>query len=360
MQIPFRRRLSFRQGFTLIELLVVIAIIAVLIALLLPAVQAAREAARRAQCVNNMKQLALACYNYESSLGSFPMGNVITNANPSFGQASCSYLRWSWTVMAYVLPYMEQGSGYNAYNLIWPSDNSPTVAINGPNWTAGVQKIASFICPSDGIAAYASPTNYYIPVSQNSYGGNRGTWETTIFNWVNGAGVATQGANSCGWAMGNGMFGPEGSVRVADVTDGTSNTLLFGEMSQFPQDSGSAWMFGNVLGWWGDGGGFGRITGGAYPVPAPNSTYDNTGTVGNACLFGNGTVLPPDWLINAAVPGGACNNFGNWGFRSKHPGGVNFSFSDGSVRFIKNSVNLIAYRSLGTRNQGEIVGSDAY
>ena len=359
MQIPFSRR-SVRQGFTLIELLVVIAIIAVLIALLLPAVQAAREAARRAQCVNNLKQLALACHNYESAAGAFPMGNVQSNATANAFGAACTE-SMLWTVFAYVLPYVEQNAGYNSYNLVWPAFVPPGApVITTPNWTAGTQKIGSFICPSDGVAAFASPTNFFIPVSQCSYGASRGTWETTIFNWVNAAGVAVQGANSCGYAIGNGMFGPEGSVRVADVTDGTSNTFFFGEMSRYGAiDAGSAFSFHNVIGFWGDSGATGRISGGGYEVPAPNAPWQNATTVFSACFTSN-LVLPPDWLQNAAIPGGPCNQLGQWGFRSMHPGGVNFSMADGSVRFIKNSVNLAAYRGLGTRNQGEIVGSDQY
>ena len=108
-------------GFTLIELLVVIAIIAVLIALLLPAVQSAREAARRAQCVNNLKQLALASHNYESSAGSFPMGNVAQNATANGFGAQCSKSQL-YSAFDYILPYMEQSAGYNSYNFIWPGD----------------------------------------------------------------------------------------------------------------------------------------------------------------------------------------------------------------------------------------------
>jgi prepilin-type N-terminal cleavage/methylation domain-containing protein/prepilin-type processing-associated H-X9-DG protein len=358
-------RPSSRHGFTLIELLVVIAIIAVLIALLLPAVQAARESARRAQCTNNLKQIALACHNYENSNGSFPIGNRQTNPTADgFGNPACS-ASMMWTAFAYVLPYMEQSAGYNAYNLIWPADANPKVASQTPNGTAGTQKIASFVCPSDGAAVFADPTRYFVPVSQCSYGENRGTYENVLFNWIDNNGNAVQSGDTCGWGGGTGMFQPEGSVRISEVTDGTSNTFLFGEMSRFLNEPGSsAWMWANAMGYWGDGSynwsiGARRITGGAFVVPAPNSPPDLTGNIWSACFSGP-LVLPPDWLMNATIPGGPCNTLGQWGFRGLHPGGVNFAMTDGSVRFIKNSTNLATYRALGTRNQGEVISSDAY
>ena len=111
MRGPSRRR----RGFTLIELLVVIAIIAVLIALLLPAVQAAREAARRAQCVNNLKQIGLACYNYESVSGSYPMGNITQSAAES---PTCAGTFYGHTAMSYILPFLEGGNQYNIDELL--------------------------------------------------------------------------------------------------------------------------------------------------------------------------------------------------------------------------------------------------
>ena len=216
MQVPSPRR-PVRFGFTLIELLVVIAIIAVLIALLLPAVQSAREAARRAQCVNNLKQIALACHNYEGSIGAFPMGNLQTNVvADGFGNPPCTANMW-WTAFIYILPYMEQGAGYNAYNLIWQSfNNGGAPVINTPNWTAGTQTIASFICPSDTSSGPHNPNGWYVPTSQCSYGENRGTWENVIENWVSSSGIATQYASTCGWGGGTGMFMPMGSVRIAE------------------------------------------------------------------------------------------------------------------------------------------------
>ena len=133
------------RGFTLIELLVVIAIIAVLIGLLLPAVQAAREAARRAQCVNNLKQIALASHNYESSVGSFPMGNSYRAFNDPFGGAPCS-TAFGHSAFNFILPYMEGGNQYNLYNF-----NRPYNSIS--NATAGRDKVSAYVCPDDSAPA---------------------------------------------------------------------------------------------------------------------------------------------------------------------------------------------------------------
>jgi prepilin-type N-terminal cleavage/methylation domain-containing protein/prepilin-type processing-associated H-X9-DG protein len=344
----YNARPRFHRAFTLIELLVVIAIIAVLIALLLPAVQAAREAARRAQCVNNLKQIALATFNYESSTGAFPMGNTAYAANSLYD------------AFDFILPFLEQGVDFNAYNFSWPADMYPKTASAGPNVTAGTQKIAGYVCPSDMPASPANPTQYTIAVNQGSYGMSRGRLENIYFNWVNNAGVATMYASTGGWGGGDGMFMPEGVVRVSDVTDGTSNTFLFGEMSRFKQDGANAWMWSNLTAAWGDGSFFSgsvRITGGAFVIPALNSPPDTVGTIFANC-FAN-CVLPPDWITNAG-PGGPCNLLGQWAFRSFHPGGGNFAMTDGSVRFIKNSISLVVYRALGTRNLGEVISSDSY
>jgi prepilin-type N-terminal cleavage/methylation domain-containing protein/prepilin-type processing-associated H-X9-DG protein len=357
VQVPLPRR-SVRQGFTLIELLVVIAIIAVLIALLLPAVQAAREAARRAQCVNNLKQMALACMNYESANGSFPIGNTYNNvAANGFGAACSEDVLWS--AMSFMLGYMEQTATYNAYNFIWPADNGKA-ASTGANGTAGTTKIASFICPSDTVSTPCNLNLYTIPFAQSSYGQSRGTWENIFFNWFNSGGTCTMFASQCCWGGGTGMFMPESVVRIADVTDGTSNTTLFGEMSRFRQEPPNLWQFSNLAIAFSDStfytGGV-RIVGGAYNVPSPNSPPDTTGVNTNAC-FGP-AVVPSDWLLQAG-PGGPCNVLGQFAFRSNHPGGVNFAFADGSVHFIKNSVSLPAYRAIGTRALGEVVSSDQY
>ncbi len=199
------------RGFTLIELLVVIAIIAVLIALLLPAVQSVREAARRAQCVNNLKQIALAAHNYESASGTFPMGNRAATFYFSPQIATACYVYVGHSVFVYLLPYMEDANQYNSYNIQRPYNSYS-------NLTGLGTKVSSYVCPTD-----------------TSYGAARGTLETTIFNWALAAYPDPNQPyySTCNWGGSDGMFGPEQSVKISAVTDGLSNTLFFGEQSQF-------------------------------------------------------------------------------------------------------------------------------
>src|SRR5437763_1249303 len=239
------------SGFTLIELLVVIAIIAVLIALLLPAVQSAREAARRAQCVNNLKQIALGAHNYESAQGSFPIGNrgfqLVYPGLPPCGIETNppGAVPIGHSAFVFILPYLEDATVYNAYNIV-------RTYLSSSNITGISTKVATYICPSDTDAA-PDPTGD-IPIVQGSYGTSRGLQETLAFNWATTATLPDpkgQYASTCNQGPGDGMFSVEWAHPVRSVTDGLSNTFFFGEMSRFRNEPpGSNFMFNIVGGIW--------------------------------------------------------------------------------------------------------------
>jgi prepilin-type N-terminal cleavage/methylation domain-containing protein/prepilin-type processing-associated H-X9-DG protein len=356
---------SSRRGFTLIELLVVIAIIAVLIALLLPAVQAAREAARRSQCVNNLKQIGLAMHNYHSSTNSFPFIGAIQPYQIG------STTRWSdWSAQAMLLPYMEQTQIYNTCNFSWAPEWSANLgwAINS---TSSLTIINSFLCPSDGNAGKGG----FI----NSYCASQGTSTYGYPEGPNNAEVSTGGSS--------GVFAYSRNYGLADITDGSSNTLAFSE-----------WVVNNPL-----GRPPGRATGAAVSLKAtgrldvnvfntvaaplaaltlvqsdmqlcsasfqsgqqgngPGSTWA-TGAMGYT-LFN--TIVPPNGGGNIqwqACRNGCCNQSQHADYNvatSKHAGGVNITMADGSVRFTKNTIAYLTWWALGTRANGETISSDAY
>ena len=343
------RSSALGRGFTLIELLVVIAIIAVLIALLLPAVQAAREAARRASCINNLKQIGLAVYNYESTSGSYPMGNITRSW---VDDPNCGGIYYGHTAMSYILPYVEGTAQYNAINYSRPYNTFAQT-------TAFYNKVSTYLCPTDGTAVAIPPP--FIATAQTSYAPVRGIREN--LRWTQ---APPNASNRCGANDSEGLFGANIAYRIAEVSDGTSNTMMFGETSRFKEEEaiGSHFSFWNVAGAWvgppwtgtpawpGDV----RVTGGAFVVPRLNAPPVLIG--GPSCQDN----VPAPHSLNWSLPPNnpPCLNLGQWGFRSRHPGGANFLFADGSVKFLKESVNYLTYRSLGTRANGEVLSADSY
>jgi prepilin-type processing-associated H-X9-DG protein len=216
-------------------------------------------------------------------------------------------------------------------------------------------QVASFTCPTD-LPFTQEPANFY-PYVHNSYGTNRGRNETIAHTWASASFPDPNQPyyKSCNYGGGDGMFGPDEVVKIAQVTDGLSNTFLFGEMARYPDEPTSSFSIGNVTQYFQSdyNGIVGVPSSGAYVIPLLNAKPDKTGAIAGPC-FAN-VNFPPDW-INVPI----CQQYGQFGFRSRHPGGANFAFADGSVKFITNGINLNTYRALGTRAGGEITSSDSY
>ena len=340
------------RGFTLIELLVVIAIIAVLIALLLPAVQAAREAARRAQCVNNLKQLALACHNYNSATGIFPVNLYL---HPAYTSNTYTWNNSSWLV--FLLPYMEQSPLYNAvnFNFAWGPNNiggGYANIVGYANSTVRVTVINALLCPSDVSPAIDTTNADEIgtsPAAGTSYVGNLGDNCLQCAPAANTVALCTAQGYFCRGAQlgdpasttippspgtGSGIFWRECTgVSLAAIIDGTSNTFLAGEQIM------------KVTNW--------------------NSWVEANQSIGSTALPLN--YIAPGVSIQGAgstiVSSGATDT-GNWyhwySFRSYHPGGGNFALCDGSVKFIKNTIAMPIYQGLSTRGMGELISADSY
>ena len=322
-----------RLAFTLIELLVVIAIIAVLVALLLPAVQQAREAARRAQCKNNLKQYGLALHNYH---------DVFDQIAPGGDGKWWDGTSVSWQVR--VLPYLDQAPLYNQINfslLNIPNtlhmNNNPGSVILPTN--ANLFRTATVPyarCPSD-TSNKVDPWGQL--VFQTSYTGSLGSQLTPSansscqpFNIFAQPNTAAHG-NTTDPNQLSGMFTRVGcKVRIADVTDGTSNTILVGEVLPNCNDHnwvGGAWFFN----------GMGNAQGSTV-TPINDFT---------TCSPAYGRITNP-----------ACTAQSNWnyswGFRSMHSGGAQFLFCDGSVHFLSQNINMMTYQALGGRRDNQIIG----
>jgi prepilin-type N-terminal cleavage/methylation domain-containing protein/prepilin-type processing-associated H-X9-DG protein len=299
------RASGLRAGFTLIELLVVISIIAVLIALLLPAVQAAREAARRAQCTNNMKQVLLAFHNHVSTYGTLP---PVRSETPSFG----------WGI--YILPYLEQVQLSNAFNL---SNNFYDVQ----NQTVTHTAVQVFVCPSNPAGIHDEPLGLGTTVY-----GTRGYVGDYKANHLLNSQYQVKGAAGNPVLLRAAMFQP-----ISAVIDGTSGTTLIHEQAGRPD-------------WY--------LRRGKQPASTSNPTdvywWDAWSSYSHFQYQG--------YANDGKSTGWACSvNCNNGqGIYSFHPGGANVGFCDGSVRFLKESVQVTIVFALATRDGGELVSADAY
>jgi prepilin-type N-terminal cleavage/methylation domain-containing protein/prepilin-type processing-associated H-X9-DG protein len=365
-------RRDTRRGFTLIELLVVIAIIAVLIALLLPAVQAAREAARRSQCVNNMKQLALALQNYHSAYDAFPLGGNPNSPGPD--NPGSIYYWGAWSAQTMLLPFMEQTPVYNSlnFNYLGRGDGSG----ESGNSTGFMTRINSLLCPSS-----EAPTQSWWgnrPFAGNCYWGSTGS----SIMWL-----GNQGNNP------NGIFAVGGSpAKMASIQDGTSNTVAFGEqrIGDFNDSKNSIQDIVGITAYGNFGAGDRNMISPSSNMPLGaggltttlqtcaaswNSRSGSYGTNGQRSwngrmwhpgLYGHtlgNMLVPPNspypycqfWDTNSDFDsGGIC------GMTSYHSGGANAAFADGSVRFLKSSISYPIFWALGSKDQGEVISADAY
>ncbi len=365
--IQTQRRRCSRFGFTLIELLVVIAIIAVLIALLLPAVQAAREAARRSQCINNLKQLGLAVHNYNDQNNCFPLKDMY----PHVANVSCG---WSLSWPLSILPGLEQSPLYNAFNFYFSTAGADydTPCSSGNGWvnsTVGRAQVATFLCPSESL--FQHPDSGFGTLNYYGNLGGPGVLAThTGIIIPNDAGVTPTIGST---------YGRGGPVNFASITDGSSNTALFSE-KLFGNPNAVGTMTANSN----------NAKRGLFP-PGATANHDTGDTaqamayLGSCKSIAGSTVAtssvaglswikayPPYSVINAYTHFGApnsvaCSNDNSyWGGpaatvppNSNHSGGVNVGMADGSVKFVKDSVNLQTWWAVGTRAGGEVISSDA-
>jgi prepilin-type N-terminal cleavage/methylation domain-containing protein/prepilin-type processing-associated H-X9-DG protein len=337
-----------RSGFTLIELLVVIAIIAVLIALLLPAVQAAREAARRMQCVNNLKQIGIAVHNYEGSVGSLPPGQLLATLN------------YDLSAQTFLLNNMEQTNIYNAINFMY----QPASPSNKMNTTAFNSAMNFFLCPSDvdRLTSTSAHINYVAcsGSAPNDY----------VIGPYSGAFMGPNGTSATGTQI----------IRFAAITDGLSNTAAFSEKVK---GVGTVNTYDPM---WPSSAVYYVSPPSTSSAPNPLSTTcltlrptqsaplaagiyysNNSGGVGGYWFMGemlftryNHVMTPNRLSCDYTTTGGGQNVQGAHTASSRHPGGVNTLFCDGSVKFIKESINPQTWWGLGTISNSEVIDASAY
>jgi len=362
-----------RRGFTLIELLVVIAIIAVLIALLLPAVQAAREAARRSQCVNNLKQMGLAAMNFESTNTTLP---------PNWGPYPYNGGGSRVNFLAVIMPFIEQGALYNAWNFTVDSNGGNSLEVNE---TARLTQVSAYLCPSDpSSGTCGDPGGSNIPCGKANYFGNMGFTAGQYYS----SGVTPQETNpavigpmivqidagqpqylDAAKTQPNPQYQRLFACTLASVTDGTSNTALFAETirsryvgsqstANWPPLATASYLDPIQYG--------GTMTAPLQVVPAVCKRVSSRLLAYRGLEYyrfivettNYGHVYTPNSKFPDCGDGTIAAAF--MAARSWHSGGVNVCFIDGSVHFLKDTVNPTPWAALGTKGGGEVLSSDQY
>jgi len=348
-----------RSGFTLIELLVVIAIIAILIALLLPAVQQAREAARRTQCKNNLKQIGLALHNYESTFGLFPPGDC-TNNNPAVNPGGGEVPQAS--TQCYLLPYLEGGNQYSTFNFNYQING------NSNNATARQQIIQSYHCPTDPQSSNIMKTIAGVKSAGCNYMQNFGNKSVVqLGQWQ----YPTQPSGVVAPDNNVGMFHRNSNTRIRDVSDGTSNTAMFAEIKKGPFIDGATTSTMTLP--LGDPFYYAVATQYSSAFTAaedqnPPAACDNPATAAWAyrgmqyhrgllvAVYYNHTLTPNSKRRDCITTQPASFFNGHVAARSYHTGIVNVCMADGSVRATSDNIDSGAWRAVGTRGAGDLVG----
>jgi prepilin-type N-terminal cleavage/methylation domain-containing protein/prepilin-type processing-associated H-X9-DG protein len=337
------------KGFTLIELLVVIAIIAVLIALLLPAVQQAREAARRTQCKNNLKQLGLALHNYHDNTNCFPPGNVVPEGNVAPSSSSSGGASW----LVRVLPMIDQAAAYNQMVFAGTDWAMQTGSSPNRNWAVvNTLRVSALNCPSStlpqvrnqtsssGTTGLGAPTSLTYQVG--NYVGIAGcydnaatgvccpspsTWTGYYRSNYNGMIVAS-----------NGTYGDARPVRIADATDGTSNTIMVGEQGALDQNCGLPNNNKDCRA--------GNWDGGAW----------SGGQGGDGGSWLNMTIIRSPINSTQGANGDEQPYYRHTRINSQHTGGAHLLFADGAVRFLSNNMDYLTLERIASRNDNAVVG----